>query len=67
MKLSTFKHNSEAHLGIFVNQKLYQVSSLHQDLPNDILIFLEQGEKAMTLLKSCEKTLIENPESVQSV
>lgn len=67
MKLSTYKHNSEAHLGIFVNEKLYQVSALHKELPNDILNFLEQGEKAMTLLKSCEKTLIENPNSIQSV
>jgi fumarylacetoacetate (FAA) hydrolase len=61
MKLSTFKHNSEAHLGIFVNGNLYQVSSLHPELPNDILKFLEQGEKAMTLLKSCEQNLIDHP------
>jgi fumarylacetoacetate (FAA) hydrolase len=67
MKLSTYKHNNEAHLGIFVNKKLYQVSALHKELPNDILNFLEQGEKVMTLLKSCEKTLIENPDYIQSV
>lgn len=66
MKLSTY-YKGEEHLGIFVNNKLYQVNSLHPDLPNDILNFLELGEKGMTLLKSCEEKLIENSDSFQSV
>jgi fumarylacetoacetate (FAA) hydrolase len=66
MKLSTY-YTSEEHLGLFVNNKLYQVNLLHQDLPNDILSFLEQGEKSMTLLKSCEQKLIENSDFIPSV
>ncbi len=66
MKLSTY-YTSEEHLGLFVNNKLYQVNLLHQDLPNDILSFLEQGEKSMTLLKSCEQKLIENSNFIPSV
>ena len=66
MKLSTY-YTSEEHLGIFVSNKLYQVTLLHQDLPNDILDFLEQGEKSMTLLKSCEQRLIDNPDFITSV
>jgi fumarylacetoacetate (FAA) hydrolase len=66
MKLSTY-YTSEEHLGLFVNNKLYQVNLLHQDLPNDILSFLEQGEKSMTLLKSCEQKLIETSDFIPSV
>ena len=66
MKLSTY-YKGEEHLGIFVNSKLYQVNSLHPELPNDILNFLALGEKGMTLLKSCEEKLIENSDSFQSV
>lgn len=60
MKLSTY-YNGKEHLGIFVNGKLYQVHSLHPELPDDILNFLEQGDKSMTLLKSCEKKLMDDP------
>lgn len=66
MKLSTY-YKGEEHLGIFVNNKLYQVNSLHSELPNDILNFLALGEKGMTLLKSCEEKLMENSDSFQSV
>lgn len=66
MKLSTY-YKGEEHLGIFVNNKLYQVNSLDPELPNDILNFLALGEKGMTLLKSCEEKLTENPDSFQSV
>jgi fumarylacetoacetate (FAA) hydrolase len=66
MKLSTY-YNGEKHLGIFVNERLYQVKTLHKDLPNDILNFLELGEKGMTLLKSCEQILMENPNFVNSI
>ena len=66
MKLSTY-YKGEEHLGIFVNSKLYQVNSLHPELPNDILNFLALGEKGMTLLKSCEEKLMKNSDSFQSV
>lgn len=66
MKLSTY-YKGEEHLGIFVNNKLYQVNSLHPDLPNDILKFLALGEKGMTLLKSCEEKLMKNSDSFHSV
>jgi len=66
MKLSTY-YKGEEHLGIFVNNKLYQVNSLHPDLPNDILNFLALGEKGMTLLKSCEEKLMKNADSFHSV
>lgn len=66
MKLSTYCTSKE-HLGIVVNNKLYQVSLLDKDLPNEILEFLEQGEKSMSLLKSCEQKLIDNPDLVDCV
>ena len=66
MKLSTY-YKGEEHLGIFVNNKLYQVNVLNPDLPNDILNFLILGEKGMTLLKSCEEKLMKNSDSFQSV
>ena len=66
MKLSTY-FNGEEHLGLLVNNKLYQVSTLHPDLPNDILKFLDQGEKAMRLLKSFEQKLIDNADFIKSV
>jgi fumarylacetoacetate (FAA) hydrolase len=66
MKLSTY-FNGEEHLGLLVNNKLYQVSTLHSDLPNDILKFLDQGEKAMRLLKSFEQKLIDNADFMKSV
>jgi len=66
MKLSTFFSNAE-HLGIFVEGKLYPVAAIHPDLPDDMMTFLEKGERALSLLKRGEQQLLNDPTHIQSV
>lgn len=66
MKLSTYFSNRE-HLGLLVNNKLYAVTELHPELPDDMMLFLEKGEQAMAVLLSIQEKIITDPEAFTSV
>jgi fumarylacetoacetate (FAA) hydrolase len=66
MKLSTYFSNAE-HLGLFVNNRLYSVAELHPELPDDMMLFLEGGERAIELLKECEQKILVDAEAFTSI
>ncbi|MEZ4805147.1 MAG: fumarylacetoacetate hydrolase family protein [Bacteroidia bacterium] len=60
MKLLTFlDQNKNAHLGILVNNKIYNLSAEQAKLPNNMLEFLNQGEAAMDLAREVELAISE--------
>lgn len=53
MKLVTYKTDKE-HFGLMVGDKVYAVSSLDHQLPDDLVAFLQMGEQGMLRLQAVE-------------
>jgi fumarylacetoacetate (FAA) hydrolase len=68
MKLVTYRYNRTEHLGIFFDDKVYNLAESAKSyaktaLPDDMLTFLQQGEKAMEIAKEINEEIRNaNPE-----
>jgi fumarylacetoacetate (FAA) hydrolase len=52
MKLVSYIQNGKSQLGAFVNEALYPLASVNQNLPNDMTEFLQIGEELMMETKN---------------
>lgn len=59
MKLVTYLKHDHAQLALLVNGLLYDVDSLHPDLPVSMSMFLNYWEDVFPLAKAAEKRIIE--------
>ena len=71
MKLVTYLHNNTQHLGIYHDEKVYNLPDSAKalgkpTLPDDMLTFLQQGEKAMSTAKEVNTAIINQESQIQN-
>jgi fumarylacetoacetate (FAA) hydrolase len=60
MKILTFINQNQAQrLGLLVNGNIYDVNNSHSALPNNMLEFLNSGEKGMDEMRNLERLILE--------
>lgn len=60
MKLVTYRNSEgESRLGILINNRIHDAALQDQQLPNNMLAFLNMGEKGMDLMKEAERLIQE--------
>ncbi|HEY1047990.1 MAG TPA: fumarylacetoacetate hydrolase family protein, partial [Bacteroidia bacterium] len=60
MKLLTYRNSEgESRLGILINNRIHDAAMQDQQLPNNMLAFLNMGEKGMDLMKEAERLIQE--------
>ncbi len=60
MKILTFiNQNQSQRLGLLVNGNIYDVNNSHASLPNNMLEFLNSGEKGMDEMRNLERLILE--------
>src|SRR5687768_15270113 len=57
MKLVTFKFAGRTTLGIYINNRIYDLNALDAAIPNNMRDFLTAGEPAMRAARTIEKRL----------
>ncbi len=57
MKLVTFKYGDKTKLGIYINNRVYDINSIDAAIPDNMRDFLNAGERTMQLAKGVEKRL----------
>ena len=57
MKLVTFKYAEKSKLGIYINNRVYDINSIDAAIPDNMRDFLNAGERTMQLAKGVEKRL----------
>lgn len=67
MKLVTYQHAGNQHLGVLVNNSIYNLNAINNSIPNDMRSFLEAGETTMETAKSIDKDLKANPIPAQAL
>ena len=67
MKLVTYQHAGNQHLGVLVNNSIYNLNAINNSIPNDMRSFLEAGETAMETAKGIDKELKANPIPAQAL
>ena len=58
MKIASYLKNNKQSLGVFVQDKLYNLAVLDANFPSDILAFLDEGETAVQSLQTRTQQLI---------
>ncbi len=58
MKLVTFLHSQNTHLGIFHQDKVYPLQQLDAKLPNEMNAFLRGGESTMEAAKKLNEEIV---------
>ena len=58
MKIASYLKNNKQSLGVFVQDKLYNLAVLDANFPSDILAFLDEGETAIQSLQTRTQQLI---------
>lgn len=61
MKLVTYAQAGNQHLGVLVNDSIYNLNTINNNIPDDMREFLEAGETAMETAKGIDKDLKANP------
>lgn len=59
MKLVSFHHQNADHLGIFHENRVYQIHKIEPTLPNSMAEFLKQGDLAMNKAKEINQKIIQ--------
>ncbi|MFN5226389.1 MAG: hypothetical protein ACK5CP_07555, partial [Bacteroidota bacterium] len=57
MKLVSYSANGNVHLGVLEGHNVFSVQELDKSLPNDILTWLNMGEKGHLLIKTALEQL----------
>ena len=57
MKLFSYLYHDKPRLGIAINKQLYDLHDANPQLPDNMVDFLDGGEKSMTLARETESTL----------
>lgn len=57
MKLVTFLHAGHDHLGMVVNDNIYAMDALHNDLPNTMAMFLNFWDEFLPMAKAAEQKI----------
>jgi fumarylacetoacetate (FAA) hydrolase len=60
MKLVCYNQDEKIHLGILVNNSIYNLNSIDGSIPDDMGRFLEGGELMMNKAKLVEKSILNN-------
>jgi fumarylacetoacetate (FAA) hydrolase len=63
MKLVTFSYQSKTKLGLFLDNKIYDLNAINPSIPDSMREFLKAGETAMQAAKAVETTLLSNDHS----
>lgn len=63
MKLVTFSYQSKTKLGLFLENKIYDLNAINPSIPDSMREFLKAGETAMQAAKAVETTLLSNDHS----
>jgi len=58
MKLVTFSQQSKTKLGLFLNNRIYDLNAINAAIPDSMREFLKEGETAMQAAKSVETELL---------
>jgi fumarylacetoacetate (FAA) hydrolase len=67
MKIVSYVNNGETFLGVLEGHNLFSVQELDKNLPNDILTWLNMGEKGHLMIKTALEQLKAGEISVQPV
>ncbi len=60
MKLVSFLKEDEARLGLFLDEKIYDLNKINANIPDNMAEFLVMGDEVMELARKVEKSIIEN-------
>lgn len=67
MKLVTYTHAGKTQLGIFQNNNIWPTQKLHDELPDNMLAFLQGGEPLMEIAKNMDVQLKNNPNIIEPI
>lgn len=67
MKLVTYQQAGDQHLGVLVNNSIYNLNAINSNIPDDMRTFLEAGEAAMETAKGIDRDLKADPTSAAAI